>query len=56
MLFRSLFFNKQEVLEALRDVARGEEMTIDYDLSFGDEHVFGDEELAADDEPPHDRA
>ena len=52
----NLFFNKQEVLEALRDIARSEELTIDYDLSFGDEHVFGDEELAADDEPRNDRA
>lgn len=53
----NLFFNKQEVLEALRDITRGEELTIDYDLSFGDEHVFGDKELAADDGPvelPHD--
>jgi SET domain-containing protein len=43
----NLFFNKEEVLEALRDVQRGEEMTIDYDLSFGEEHVFGDPELSA---------
>ena len=53
----NLFFNKQEVLEALRDITRGEELTIDYDISFGDEHVFGDKELAADDGPvelPHD--
>lgn len=48
----NLFFNKQEALEALRDITRGEELTIDYDLSFGDEHVFGDKALAADDEPP----
>jgi SET domain-containing protein len=41
----NLGFNKQDVLEALRDVARGEELTIDYDLSFGEEHVFGDKEL-----------
>ena len=47
----------ERVLEALRDITRGEELTIDYDLSFGDEHVFGDKELAADDGPvelPHD--
>ncbi|NDC09296.1 MAG: SET domain-containing protein-lysine N-methyltransferase [Oxalobacteraceae bacterium] len=41
----NLGFNKQDVLEALRDVARGEELTIDYDLSFGEEHVFDDKEL-----------
>jgi SET domain-containing protein len=41
----NLGFNKQDVLEALRDIARGEELTIDYDLSFGEEHVFGDKEL-----------
>jgi len=52
----NLFFNKAEVLEALRDISRGEELTIDYDLSFGEEHVFGDKELAADDEPDSDRA
>ena len=52
----NLFFNKAEVLEALRDIARGEELTIDYDLSFGEEHVFGDKELAADDKPENDRA
>jgi SET domain-containing protein len=40
----------------LRDITRGEELTIDYDLSFGEEHVFGDKELAADDEPENDRA
>jgi len=45
----NLFFNKQELLEAQRDITRGEELTIDYDISFGDEHVFGDKELAADD-------
>ncbi|MFM7523696.1 MAG: SET domain-containing protein-lysine N-methyltransferase [Betaproteobacteria bacterium] len=49
----NLFFNKQEVLEALRDITRGEELTIDYDVSFGDEHVFGDKELAADDDGPN---
>jgi SET domain-containing protein len=52
----NLYFNKAEVLEALRDIARGEELTIDYDLSFGEEHVFGDKELAADDKPENDRA
>ncbi len=41
----NLAFNKQDVLEALRDIARGEELTIDYDISFGEEHVFGDKEL-----------
>jgi SET domain-containing protein len=45
----NLFFNKDEVLETLHDVQRGDEMTIDYDISFGETHVFGDEELAADD-------
>lgn len=50
----NLFFNKAGELEALSDVSRGDEMTIDYDLSFGEEHVFGDEELARDieDTPP----
>ena len=46
----NLFFNKDDELEALFDVKRGDEMTIDYDISFGDEHIFGDEELAGDDE------
>ncbi len=46
----NLFFNKEDVLEAIRDVQRGEEMTFDYDLSFGEEHVFGDPELSADDD------
>ncbi len=45
----NLFFNKEEVLEALHDITRGTELTIDYDVSFGDEHRFGDQELAADD-------
>jgi SET domain-containing protein len=45
----NLFFNKQEVLEALHDVPRGAELTIDYDTSFGEEHRFGDPELAGDD-------
>ena len=44
----NLFFNNDGELEALFDVKRGDEMTIDYDISFGDEHIFGDEELADD--------
>ena len=46
----NLKFDDKDVLRAIRDIARGEELTIDYDLSFGDEHVFGDEELAADED------
>lgn len=46
----NLFFNAEDELEALYDVKRGDEMTIDYDISFGEEHVFGDEELAGDDD------
>ena len=46
----NLFFNDDDELEALHDVKRGDEMTIDYDISFGEEHVFGDEELAGDED------
>ena len=46
----NLFFNKDDELEALFDVKRGDEMTIDYDISFGEEHIFGDAELAGDDD------
>lgn len=46
----NLFFNDDDQLEALFDVRRGDEMTIDYDISFGEEHIFGDEELADDED------
>ncbi len=36
----NLKFNDKGVLEAVSDIARGEELTIDYDLSFGEEHIF----------------
>ncbi len=39
----NLFFNEQDELEALFDIARGTELTIDYDISFGEEHIFGDD-------------
>ncbi len=40
----NLRFNEKDVLEAVRDIARNEELTIDYDLSFGEEHLFGDDD------------
>ena len=36
----NLRFKKAGVLIALRDVKKGEEMFIDYDISFGDKHKF----------------
>ena len=36
----NLFYNDDGVLEAMTDIAKGEEVTIDYDISFGDEHIF----------------
>ena len=44
----NLFFNDEDELEAMFDIGRGMELTIDYDISFGDEHIFGDDELADD--------
>ena len=39
----NLKFDDKDVLRAVRDIARGEELTIDYDESFDDEHDFSDE-------------
>jgi SET domain-containing protein len=36
----NLRFKKAGVLIALRDVKKGEEMFIDYDISFGEKHKF----------------
>lgn len=33
-------FNKKNVLEATRDIRRGEELLLDYDISFGEKHYF----------------
>ena len=40
----NLRFNEKDVLEAVRDIARNEELTIDYDISFGEEHLFGEDD------------
>ena len=40
----NLKFDDKDVLRAIRDIARGEELTIDYDESFDDEHDFSDED------------
>lgn len=40
----NLRFNDKDVLEAMQDIARGEELTIDYDISFGEEHLFGEDD------------
>lgn len=39
----NLFFNDDDELEANVDIERGTELTIDYDISFGEEHIFGDD-------------
>lgn len=39
----NLFFNDEDELEAMFDIGRGTELTIDYDISFGEEHIFGDD-------------
>jgi hypothetical protein len=39
-----LRFNEKDVLEAVRDIERNEELTIDYDISFGEEHLFGEDD------------
>ena len=44
----NLKFDDKDVLRAVRDIARGEELTIDYDESFDDEHDFSDEDEAED--------
>jgi SET domain-containing protein len=33
-------FNKKNVLEAIKDIPRGEELLLDYDISFGAKHFF----------------
>ena len=39
----NLFFNDDGVLIAMYDIARGDELTIDYDISFDDEHFFDED-------------
>lgn len=46
----NLKFDDKDVLRAIRNIERGEELTIDYDESFDDEHDFSDE---ADDDADH---
>ncbi len=36
----NLFYNDDGVLEAMVNIAKGDEVTIDYDISFDDEHIF----------------
>lgn len=36
----NLFYNDDGMLEAMVDIAKGDEVTIDYDISFDDEHIF----------------
>lgn len=36
----NLFYNEDGELEAMVDIAKGDEVTIDYDISFDDEHIF----------------
>lgn len=43
----NLKFDDKDVLRAIRDIARGEELSIDYDESFDDEHDFSDEDEPA---------
>jgi len=33
-------FNKKNVLEAIKEIPRGEELLLDYDISFGAKHFF----------------
>ena len=40
----NLKFDDQDVLRAVRKIAKGEELTIDYDESFDDEHDFSDDD------------
>lgn len=39
----NLRFDDKDVLRAVHDIVRGEELTIDYDESFGEEHDFSDD-------------
>lgn len=39
----NLKFDDKDVLRAVRDIALGEELTFDYDVSFDDEHDFEDD-------------
>lgn len=39
----NLFYNDEGELEAHVAIARGEEVTIDYDISFDDEHFFDED-------------
>ncbi len=39
----NLFYNDDGVLEAMVDIAQGDEVTIDYDISFDDEHLFDED-------------
>jgi SET domain-containing protein len=36
----NLRFKKNGTLESIKAVAKGEEMFIDYDISFGEKHYF----------------
>ena len=40
----NLKFDDKDVLRAIRTIAKGEELTIDYDESFDDEHDFSDDD------------
>ena len=40
----NLKFDDKDVLRAIRNIAKGEELTIDYDESFDDEHEFDDDD------------
>ncbi len=40
----NLKFDDKAVLRAVRNIGKGEELTIDYDESFDDEHDFSDED------------
>ena len=45
----NLRFDDKDVLRAMCDINRGEELTIDYDVSFDDDHDFSDDEPQAKD-------
>jgi SET domain-containing protein len=49
----NLKFDDKDVLRAVREIVRGEELTIDYDLSFDDDHDFSEDEPSA--KPPSDQ-
>jgi hypothetical protein len=40
----NLKFDDKDVLRAIRAIPKGEELTIDYDESFDDQHDFSDDE------------